>query len=471
MRIVERGRSVVHLTAALACGVVVGCATGPVGEESVALERLDASVQSDLDAAANDPEPLAPEGDAAVDSGTNLVAPGHGLDDDGSSCALRSATTAGPTGLEDYGPWVRTAVLTPDAADACLAESFGDARAVAQDLIVVGSSASLAGAAKGAAYVFERHAAGWVRQAKLVGAGGTFGWSVAIAGDAIVVGDPTEPCGGEGASPSGAARIYVREGAGWTQRERLIPADLAGSPTRFGEALAADGNTLAIGAPAAPIDVGPTRSGAVYVFVHGGSNRALQARLVATLSSDTPSAATQLGAFVSVSGDWLVSGAHQAAFAYARAGDAWTQHAALAMGDRDHWAVSMSGESVLVGAACAPGDAYGPPPQCAGAAQVWRRDADGWQEEATLLPSLAAAVPDDDFGCRVVLAGDLAVVERCHDSGDVRSFVFERDADGWWEQARFARGGAALSPSGDTLVLSGPGAPGQAREAWVFERR
>lgn len=472
MRIVESIRWGARVGMMLTLGACIE-ASGTAGETS-SIERGDAGADAEAawDATLKDDE-LPGDGDATVpDRDASPLNPGTQV-----ACGEpQSPSRAQQTG-ERYGDWVRTAVLVPDDDDACQSRTFGDARAVTRDLIVIGRRGEAASLGVGAAYVFARRAEGWVREAKLLGAAKGFGWAVAVADETIVVGDPNEPCSDANPVARGAAHILVRDAEGWSARARLTPPDGSCAAPRFGESVAIHGTTVAIGAPTTDVEL-PTRSGAVYVFVNDGSDWRLQAGLVASLSesvvagdeSGAPIAATQLGAVVAVTEDRLVSGTHQAAFAFTRDGARWSQDPPLVVDDRDHWAVSLSGDAVLLGAPCPRPDEWGARPECEGAAYLWRWQGGAWQQEAKLTASVASAVPNDSFGCRVALAGDVALVERCDDQAELRSFVFQRDDDGWQEQARFARGGAALSATADTLALSGPTAETEARETWVFER-
>jgi len=472
MRIVEAAQWGVGCGVLLALGACPGGSS--TGGNTSGIEGGDASVDAAWDAGWRE------DAEAPVSHDATVLDPDADPDhpDVPVDCGERVPPSRATQPAERHGDWVRTAVLVPDEDDACQSATFGDARALTRDLIVVGRRGAGATPGAGAAYVFARRAEGWVREAKLVGTARGFGWAVAVADQTIVVGDPNEPCSDANTAARGAAHIIVRDAEGWSSRARLTPPEDGCAAPRFGESVAVHGSTVAVGAPTTDVEL-PTRSGAVYVFVDDGSDWQLQAGLVASLSesggagheSQVPTAATQLGAVVAVADDRLVSGTHQAAFAFTRDGERWSQDPLMVVDDRDHWAVAVSGDAVLLGAPCPRPDDWGAVAECAGAAYVWRWNGEAWQQEAKLTASVGSAVPSDSFGCRVALADDVAIVERCDEPAELRSFVFERNADGWQEQARFARGGAALSATADTLVLSGPTAAKEARETWVFERR
>jgi hypothetical protein len=152
--------------------------------------------------------------------------------------------------------------------------------------------------------VFVRNGATWTQQAYLkasnTGAGDRFGASVAVAGDAILVGaggfDYINGVGGSaedsnatgvngdqannGASNSGAAYLFVRQGTVWKQTAYL-KASNTGANDYFGRAVALDKGIAVVGAPdeasrAAGIngdqtDNSAAGSGAAYAFGYASS--------------------------------------------------------------------------------------------------------------------------------------------------------------------------------------------------------
>jgi hypothetical protein len=94
----------------------------------------------------------------------------------------------------------------------------------------------------------------------------SFGYSVALSGDTLVVG-----ASGHGTSSQGAAYMFARSGTTWTQQAELTAAE-AQQDDVFGASVAMSGNTIAI---AAPGHIASTPNGTVggftYVFVGSGS--------------------------------------------------------------------------------------------------------------------------------------------------------------------------------------------------------
>jgi trimeric autotransporter adhesin len=118
----------------------------------------------------------------------------------------------------------------------------------------------------GAVYVFFRSAGAWAQQAYVKASNSEqndfFGWSVAVAadGNTLAVGAFTEASSAIGiagnpadnsAAGSGAVYVLTRSAGSWTQNA-YVKAPNAGANDLFGSAVAlsADGNTLAVGAPA-----------------------------------------------------------------------------------------------------------------------------------------------------------------------------------------------------------------------------
>ena len=145
--------------------------------------------------------------------------------------------------------------------------------AAASPLSADGSTALIGGAADdegaGAAWVFTRSGAAWTQQGpKLTAAGETgtpaFGSAVALSadGDAAVIGGPYDSFG------VGAAWVFDRSGSTWTRGPRLTSGgEPAGKNPTFGSAvaLAPDGRTILVGEPLDGVD-------AACVFTRSGTD-------------------------------------------------------------------------------------------------------------------------------------------------------------------------------------------------------
>lgn len=133
-------------------------------------------------------------------------------------------------------------------------ERFSASLDISGDVIVGGAPGT---GVTGAAFVFERSQGVWNQTALLnsaLGAQNTLGWSVAIHDDRILLPDAYNV----------HTLLYVREAPGdWSERQRLEPPQ-GTIPLRYGEAVAFDGTTLAVGAWGSKTG-GVLGAGAVYI--------------------------------------------------------------------------------------------------------------------------------------------------------------------------------------------------------------
>jgi hypothetical protein len=184
----------------------------------------------------------------------------------------------------------------------------------------------------GAVYVFQLSGTTWTMAAELQASnarlGDEFGWSLALAGDTLVVGAPGESSDATGvggdqsdtsASGAGAAYVFTGSGSGWTQTA-YVKASNTAARSAFGQSVAltetSSGSFLmAIGAPneaSAATGIGGDQgnvsapgAGAAYVFTNAGGGWSQQAYVKASNTS----AAAEFGASVTLSGETLAVGA------------------------------------------------------------------------------------------------------------------------------------------------------------------
>jgi len=324
-----------------------------------------------------------------------------------------------------------------------------------------------------------------------------FGTSVAVSGDTVVVGAPGEASSAtgvdgdasdDGAPGAGAAYVFVRSGAGWSQQAYLKAS-----------------NTGVNGDEG---DDGAVESGAAYVFVRSGSSWSQQAYLKASNTD----ANDFFGWSVAVSGDTAVVGAwfesssatgvdgdasdnsaawSGAAYVFARSGTSWSQEAYLKASNTDagDWlghSVAVSGDTVVVGARGEDGGSTGVNADegddgaaAAGAAYVFVRGGTGWSQQAYLKASNTDA--DDRFGFAVAVSGDTAVVGAYgEDSGATgvdgdqgddgapfagAAYVFARSGTSWSQEAYLKATdtdegdafGWSVAVSGPKAVVTAPG--------------
>jgi hypothetical protein len=217
---------------------------------------------------------------------------------------------------------------------------FGYSVAICGDIAVVGAPLDNAnGADAGAVYVFRRDGVAWVEQAKLLAsdaapAGDYFGWSVDIDSDVIVVGaDHDDPNG----ISSGAAYVFRFNGCGWTQQDKLVASD-GSAEDFFGSRVAVSGNTIVVGAPSD--DPNGNSSGSAYVFRFNGLNWVEQQKLIASDGAAGDSFGSSVDVVRDALGGTILVGApgndaNGAAyvFHYPLLGSVWIQEAKLLASD------------------------------------------------------------------------------------------------------------------------------------------
>jgi hypothetical protein len=211
--------------------------------------------------------------------------------------------------------WSETQVLT--ASDAAAQQRFGSSLASSGTELLVGAPgravAGLGGA--GSAYVFSLAiaAGSWsetqVLAAADAAANDSFGGAVAATPLTAWIGAT-----GRG-SGAGAAYVFSRSGAAWSQSQTLTPADAAAGDA-FGGAVALTATTALVGAARKN---GST--GAVYAFGTGGGGWSEQQRLVAPdgVTGDQFGTSVALGAFAVVGAPGK-SGSSGAAYVLSPAG-------------------------------------------------------------------------------------------------------------------------------------------------------
>lgn len=311
---------------------------------------------------------------------------------------------------------------------------------------------------QGAAYVFVRANAQWTQQQRLLasdyGSNDQFGYSVALAGDTAVVGAPNHFAS---ASSAGQAYVFVRSGTIWSEQARLsVPG--AAANDYLGRSVALDVDTAVVGAPGVDL-TGQTDAGAAYVFFRTGAAWAQQQRLVAmdALAGDA------FGSAVAVSGNTAVAGSPRddtaagadagSAYVFLRTGTTWAQQMQLfaadaAATDLFGSAVGVSVDTALIGSPQA--DTAGG--TNAGAAYVYLRTGTAWAQQQKLTAADGAA--NDNLGFAVAVATDTAVLGApLADSalGGMDSgaaYVFTRTGTTWTQQMKLV---AADAGGGDQL--------------------
>jgi hypothetical protein len=154
---------------------------------------------------------------------------------------------------------------------------FGYSIDADEDTLVVGApgKSNLMPGSSGAVYVFKRSGGSWHQQAKLVVespyVGMNFGVAVSLDRNTLIATSEFEN------NSTGAVYVFDKQSDGvWHQVQRLQPTEL-GAGDSFGSSIDIDGNTLVVGASNAdPITIS---SGAAYVFERVGGAWSQTAKL------------------------------------------------------------------------------------------------------------------------------------------------------------------------------------------------
>ena len=282
-----------------------------------------------------------------------------------------------------------------------------------------------------------------------LGSGAKFGQAVALDGDTLVVGAPSD-------FSIGTAFVYRRANGVWSLEQQLNPP--AGEGLLFGWSVDIDGDTLVVGAFGWS-DI----NGRIYIFEREGTTWTQVARRTATAGADW------FGDTVAISGDLVVAGhiadtMHRGAvhtFARDEGGpDNWGETVKLmahdgATSDEFGASIALSGDTLVVGA---PGD--DDKGSDSGSAYVYRREANAWQLEGKLV--MASGNANERLGRRVAFEGDLqAAATGGYDSSRDNVYLWRRSGSNWSavQGLRAAGGISGLALSGNALVAGSYWAP------------
>ena len=260
----------------------------------------------------------------------------------------------------------------------------------------------------GAAYVFKKNVNGnWEQLQKIVAQDREifdfFGSSVAMAGNTLIVGSPSEDDdenGNNAMQLSGSAYIFEKDGNGtWHQVQKIVASDRS-EESYFGNAVAIDGDRLVVGSFRNEPQGEPSGSnyGAAYVF-EKNSNGVWQEveKLIA------PDAAP---------------------------------------GDIFGYSVAISNNTVLIGAYTESEDPNGNNTlQAAGSAYFFERAGNGnWDFAQKIVPSDRRAL--DQFGFSLSLLGNRSLISAITQDYDASgnnnitdtgaAYLFERNSSGVW---------------------------------------
>lgn len=312
--------------------------------------------------------------------------------------------------------------------------------------------------------------------------GDAFGVRMSLSGDTVVIGDADDS---HDAPWSGSAYVFVKDGAGWVQQQKLLPTTPANDQV-FGASVSIDGDTVVVGAPGEGDPSNPS-AGAAYVFVRDGSGWVLQQKLLLP----EPRFGDAFGGAVAISGDSIVVTAGGdgddnflpgSASVFTRdQNGVWSFRQKLRASDqiRDQMyggSVAISGDTVLVGSEyVARNHGAG-----IGAVYVYERAGTVWGETEKLTSSTWKG--GYEFGRHLAIDGHIAVVGAYHEEHGSNTrgsvYVFVRGHGGWAQRqklfvketlAEWDGFGGSVAIHGSTIIAGNVGADGQRGAAYVFK--
>jgi len=186
--------------------------------------------------------------------------------------------------------WVHTQKILASDFQSSTQEYFGTAASLRGDLMVIGEDDDSTKAYhSGSAYVFGQSGSTWIEIAKLYASdweeGAGFGRAVAVDGETLVVGASQEDNGSVVFPNQGAAYVFERTGGSWAETQKLVASDPKKGDS-FGISVAIDGDTIVVGAALHNHSV--IAEGAMYVFERQGGSWVQTQELLGSDPADSP---------------------------------------------------------------------------------------------------------------------------------------------------------------------------------------
>ena len=292
---------------------------------------------------------------------------------------------------------IEETILT--ASDGVGGDSFGLSVSVSDDYVVVGApDDDDNGIDSGSVYIYHFNGVSWDEQ-KLIASDGELGdflgVSVAISQNRVIAGAHYH---GTEMNGAGAAYIYEYNGSVW-EETKLTASDAAAYDV-FGLCVAIDGDTAVVGARYN--DDNGQDSGSIYIFEYNGTDW-----IETKITASNGMAGDQFGSSVAVSGDYVVAGAFLS-------------------------------------------DALG---MFSGAAYIYKKTAKGW-EETRLTASDGAA--NERFGSSMSVSGNRVVVGAPSSGASQGStYIYTFNGSSWDEQKITASDGEDYNHFGSAVSISG----------------
>jgi Ca2+-binding RTX toxin-like protein len=168
------------------------------------------------------------------------------------------------------------------ASDLEAGDRLGISVAIDDGVVVVGVSGNPRNVDPGAAFIYELSGGAWIEVASASGEadGVEFGHSVGVSGDRVVVGARFD-----GQFPNGnAGSVYVFErdpGGGWDQGSKVVADDFSAGDF-FGSSVAIEGDRIVVGAPSDDNGSGSVGPGSIYILDADGAGGWSQVELRAS---------------------------------------------------------------------------------------------------------------------------------------------------------------------------------------------
>lgn len=338
----------------------------------------------------------------------------------------------------------------------------------------------------GAAWAFVRVGSIWSQQGpKLVGASSIAAPNVLQGGSVALSADGNTAILGGVADNSfqGAAWVFTRTGTTWVQQGTKLVGTGGSATARQGisVALSADGGTAIVGGY-----LDNTLQGAAWIFTRNGANWTQQgSKLVGT--GATANAQQGTGVALSADGNTAIIGGpgdssfQGAAWIFTRSGSTWTQQGTKLVGTGNVGAaqqanrvcISADGKTAMIGGVADNGNQ--------GAAWVFTRAGTTWEQQGAKLVGSGGSIPArQGRGVALSADGSIALIGASDDNGNQgAAWVFTRTGTVWTEQSAKLVGAGnigaaqqgksvALSSDGMTAIIGGDQDNGLQGAAWAF---
>ena len=348
-----------------------------------------------------------------------IVGAGNGLDATGGNY-LNMAGSA-YIFKNNAGTWSEVQKIV--ASDRDIYDNFGYPVAISGDYVIVGATQESHDATggnylsqAGSAYIFKNNAGTWSEVQKIVasnrGIGDSFGLSVAISGDYVIVGagNDLDATGGNYLQDAGSAYIFKNNAGTWSEVQNIVASD-RGILDFFGYSVAISGDYAIVGAYYEAHDATGgnylNKAGSAYIFKNNAGTWSEVQKIVASDRGQLDN----FGNSVAISGDYAIVGAH------------WEAHNATGGEIRNK----------------------------AGSAYIFKNTAGTWSQEQKIVASDRRV--GDEFGNSVAISGDYVIVGAHWDDHDAPGGNVLYDAGSAYIFKNNTNVGIVVNSFGNSLIV------------------